>query len=701
MDRNQISKRLFFWYVLLWILLFVALYLSYGVYFVDTTSTKSKWVGLFAGAIALLLAACKTIEISYRKSKNPMFEKITNYFLNGSFIFIKRLFKISFVFITLVSLLLIGKMGSNFIICFVTGGIFSFLSIFLSTIISCKIATRSSQFYNESNLLALQQIFNSGVGISCITCALMIIPLVILFHITKDYQTINGFVFGSIIVVLINNISTAISRQAVECSNDVVCKNFAEFEKNDRRNPLLLLLGVTKSILGVNVLASDLFVSCALALVSAMVIGGTFYQLMGAFLPIVITGSGIFACVIAILLTNFKNPNNCTKTMFISAFFANVILVLISYFLVKQWLPDMIELVMPVGIGGFSGCLLCFSYYRYVYSKYRPVADVSNAAISGFISAFRQIIRESFSGIMFPVIIIALCFVLSFVFAQGIEEPSMGLYGVALSILSLVSNATIMIGMCAFGLTTKNVNTILETYEEDICEKQNVLSNALGGVGFHIVSLCKNFINSATILTSILALIAYSFLVYLEQIDIMNPYVLTAIFIGLTVPFVYSASVLGIVSKTARRIALEVKRQIKKAPQILRFEIRPNYEKCCEVAALNSSIQVSMYTVFVSIVFLLILKFLDIEALAGFVFGAIFSSMGLMFVTNSSSILAKSAKKYFESQFNCVTNTEEYNAISINEAIFCALKEIINPSLNALIKFLAILALILAPMLVQ
>ena len=82
MDRNQINKRLFVWYAILWILLFIALYLAYGVYFIDTMSTKSKWVGVFAGAIALLLAACKTMEMSFYKSKNPMFARITKYFLN-------------------------------------------------------------------------------------------------------------------------------------------------------------------------------------------------------------------------------------------------------------------------------------------------------------------------------------------------------------------------------------------------------------------------------------------------------------------------------------------------------------------------------------------------------------------------------------------------------------------------------------------
>ena len=241
-------------------------------------------------------------------------------------------------------------------------------------------------------------------------------------------------------------------------------------------------------------------------------------------------------------------------------------------------------------------------------------------------------------------------------------------------------------------------HVLLDTYEEDICERQNILSNNLGDISFHIISLCKNFISSATILSTISALIAYTILANLEQIDIMNPYVLTALLLGAAIPYIYGASILGIVSKTARRLGVEVKKQLKRAPQILRYEIRPDYEKCCDISAVNSCIQVIFHTFVILLVFFFVAKVLNIEALMGFVFGVMLSSIGLIFSTNASSVLAKSARRCFEEQFNCVKNTDEYNAINLNEAIFAAFKDLINPALNALIKLLAILALVLVPM---
>ena len=98
------------------------------------------------------------------------------------------------------------------------------------------------------------------------------------------------------------------------------------------------------------------------------------------------------------------------------------------------------------------------------------------------------------------------------------------------------------------------------------------------------------------------------------------------------------------------------------------------------------------------IVSFLIVFNLQKEAFGGYIFGVLVASFCLVYMTNSSCVLVKSAKRFFENQFNYIKNTDEYNAISLNEEIFCSFKSLINPSLNALLKFLVILALSLIPL---
>jgi len=699
MDRIQIKKRLTLWYAILWFLLFTALFLAYGVYFLDFTSTKSKWIGLFAGAIAILLASCKMLEITYFTTKNELLEKITKYFKNGSFIFAKRLFKISLVFISLISCFLIKPMGGLFVLTFVCGAVFVFLTILGSNLVISKIATQLSQFYNESNSIALKQITSSGIAVSFMCVAFAIIPIVILYHITKDYQLVSGFALGSVFMTLLNNVATIASKHATDGANNIVCGYVAEIEKKDRRNPLLLLGGLTKSILNVNVLSSDLFVSFAVALIAAMAIGGEYLMLMGAFLPIIIAASGIFSCVVAILLTNFDRICNPVKTLFASMLIACTIFVFASYFIIKSWYPDLINFIYPVAIGAFGGYVMCFVHSNYIFSKYKPVLNISNAAISGFDAAFKQTLREGFGGVIFLGLIFAIIIISSFLSSYGMQEPSFGVYGVMLAILSSLSTLGILIGINTFALITKSADNILDSYEEEISEKQNIIFNSLGPIGHCTVALGKNYINFVSILTSISALIAYSVLVNLIEVDILNPYVMGALFIGASIPFMYCGFTMAIASKTARRLVLEVKRQFRKSPQILRFEMRPDYEKCVDISALNSTIQVVFNSAIVVLIFVLVAIFLKKEALLGLVFGSIISSFGLMAISNSCSNGAKSAKKYFESQFNC-RNTKEYEAIGTNSEVFSVFGNIVCPILNILIKFLAVLAFAFAPLLI-
>lgn len=700
MDRTRLNKRLIFWYFILWVFVLIALYLSYGVYFLDTTSTKSKWVGLFAGVIAILLASFKVVEISFGTAKNAILEKVSSYFSNGVLIFSKRIFKVIF-FVFFILSILFAKMGIQFITCFIVGGIFASLSILVSGYATSKTATRSSQFYAESNSIAYKQLFNSGVIVACCAVGFAIIPLVILFHIFKDYQIINGFVLGAAIVSILNNVATATTKQAVDSASDVVVGFVAEIKKKDRRNPLLLLNGIAKSILEVNILSSDLFVSFVAIIVGAMTLGGEFLQLMGAFLPIIIAASGIFASVLVILLTNVEKSQNPVKTLFVSMFCSNIILIAICYYLIKNWYPEHLGLIFPIIIGAIGGYFVCFSHSNLTFSKYKPILNVANSAISGVGPTIRQTFKESMGGVFAPGFILTFCLITSFLSCGGVDSPSIGLYGIMLAILTSVSSVGIMIGINTFGLTTSSVDTVLETYEEDICDNRYPQSSVLSTTGQYIVSLGKNYINSMTILAGLTLIIAYTLLAGLEQVDILNPYVMGSILIGATVPFLYCATSLGIVSKAARRLVLEVKSQIKKAPQILRYEMRPDYEKCVEISAINSSIQVIINTLFVVLIGIYIAIKLNEEALCGYIFGIIISAFGLIFFTSGTSIVAKTAKKYFENQFSHIKNTNEFEAINLNEAVFSSLKDVIVPSLNSLVKFLAILALALVPLFVK
>lgn len=697
MDRLNIKKRLTFWYGIFWILFIIALFLAYKEYLLDFTSTKSKWIGLFAGAISILLASLKMLEKTFYNTKNELKDKIAKYFSNGATHFIKRLFKTALVFIFLISCILIKPMGAKFIASFITGNIVLFICIVLKTLTTSKTIVDSLNITNNQCVSNKKEIFDTSIILSNMTLGIALIPLVILYHIIKDYQILNGYALGCAFMTLIFNISTIITKQALNNANSVICEYVAQIETNDKRNPLLLLKGITNNILDNILFSCDITFAFIAVLIATMTIGGEYLMLMGAFLPIILAGGGLFAGVIISLIINIDKTANTTKTLSNAVIMANIIFIVISFYVIKSWYPDLMYLMAPIIIGTFSGYISCLINSNYIFSKYKPILNIANCSISGYETICKQTFRECFGGIIFCALFIAIMIIVPFLSCYGLKEPSYGVYGILLAALSALSNAGIIITINTFSLITKNKNNILETYEENI-QVSDIENKEIDNLNSNIIQLSNNYTNFTSIITTISVIIAYSTLIKLEEADILNPYVMGALIIGAAIPFTYSGLIMSIISKTARRLVLEVKRQFKKFPQILRFEMRPDYEKCAEISALNSSMQVIFNTGIILIIFALITIFLKIEALLGFIFGATICSIGLIYLTSLSSNVSSNVKKHFEKQFENSQDTQEYKAIELNNNLLGSFKDIINPSLCLLIKFLAILMLCLIPL---
>ncbi len=697
MDRDKAKLKIFFWYAILWVFLLVALYLSYGVYFLDLSSTKSKWIALFSGAIALLFSSCKICEISYNNYKYGSLDKIIAYFYNGVSLFFKRENKFLFFIAFFIAVILLKPLGISFVLCYLIGVVFAVFCGFIANFIATRAAAKISKGNNVSLNSGFKIAFNSGVAIAMAIVGLALIPLVILYHIYKDYLVIDGFVFGVALVVLFSSVGASITKKATSGAIELVSQLENDIGIYDKRNPLLLLSGITKSIFKVSALSLDMFLSFCAAIVASMAVGAMALNLMGAFLPLIIASSGVFASVIVILFIKMNKINNPIKALFISGFCTIVLFCIFSYYVINTWLMGDLGLFYAIALGSISGFVICFINANYIFEKFKTVKNVANSAIAGLSACIVQTLKEGFVGVFLPTIVIAFSIVLAFFLADGLKAPLVGIYGITIAILGMISTFGIMMCINIFALVSNDIDIVSNTYEigEEIERDANI--GAIGQIGYYIISLGKNFLTTTGILTALSVLIAFSVSVQLEQIDIINPYVLASLFLGAALPYLYCSFILSGVSKTASRLILEVKNQFKKFPQILRFEMRPDYEKCVSVAANTSSIQIIFYTTMVVFVFLFVALKFGTEALAGFVFGAILTGSVLLYSSINSAIVSKAAKKYFKDEFINAPISSQYSVLEQNNSIYSLLKDLITPCLSSLIKFLAILALILSP----
>ncbi len=696
MDREKISKKLIFWYSILWVLLFVALWEAYVIFFPDTTSTKSKWIGLFAGAIFLLLSFAKNLELSYFNYGNKLISSISSYFKKGLNVFYKSSVKYILFCAFVVGIILYNYLKYKFIICYATGVFCALFLIFGLNSLCSEANAKITYAINNNSKSIFRLLFSSGVLVGGFSIGLSISLIVILFHIFKDYQIINGFCLGLCVVVFLNTTICAISKKAALCANHAFLDTEDELIKHDKRNPLLLVLGVSNANFSINSVALEMTNAFIAIMVASMTAGGYCYNLMGAFLPIVVAGSGIFSCVLVILLKKIRSSQNPTKTMFLQSFMSCVLMGLISSYVIKTWFPQDLKILYPILIGSFGGLILTFLNFRQIEYRNKLAKALSNSASNGVFSLFFKLFCESSNGAFLPCLIFALIIISSFLTGYGVDAPAFGIFSITLSVLAFVSCVGVILSFSIFALGTNSANAINDTFEDELTKNHNI--NLFSQNVHNLMVLGKNFINSITILGAIGILIGYTILVEIDEVDILNPYVLGALLVGVSVPFAFCSWIVKAANKSTLRLVFEAKKHFKHFPQILSFQMRPDYENFAKILANSSSFHSLTIFALLVVLFSLIAKNLMQEALMGFVLSVILSSLGLVFLLNNGQNLIFAAKKYFSYEYENAKYTNEYGMISQGEKLLRILGDLLIPSINSLLIFLSILALAVAPM---
>ncbi len=693
MDRNKIKFRLFFWYLILWIFIFIALKLGYFVYFPDTLTTKSKWLGLFAGAIAVLTASCKINEIVLCKYKNSEVTELSRYFRDLITAFSDKKFTIISVISVFLTILFLNTMDMKFTVCFVSGLI---ITLFVNEIVKLVLPLGVSRIlkinnHSENNIYKIS--FNISSVISLMSLGFSMCLLTVLFHIYKDYQIINGYILGIGVVAVIDIISSTISKKS-SCLAGEIVSNF-EYNLDEKKNPLSGLKSISSDFLNSLIINSDFTLSFFAVLIASMTVGSEVFYLQGIFFPIILVSGGLFASVLVILCISFSKSDAIKKLLF-SEILTVFIYCVISFYCVRIWFPEYKMIFNPILIGSISGLIITVLNIFSMSERYSSIKNIANSSAVGLKLVLFQGIREGIKLTALPVIIIFLSILISFLSCAGMQSPMLGIWGIVLGVLSLLSTAGTIIAVnvfsCVLG-TSRDFNRMFlyESFENTSKENEFIkIKDYISGFG-------KNFINASSILSTICILIAYTVIAGLEEVDFLNPFVLASVVIGAIIPFVFCSFVSGGISKTARSLTFEVKRQLRKYPQILRCEMSPDYIKCTALASRNSAIQSVFYISVVCIILSLINLFLKEEALAGLIIASLLSGEGLIFILSNSSLAMRGAKKYLLHEYD---NTERIEYISLSEGcgIVEEFKNIMVTVFNVLIKFMAIFALTLIPL---
>ena len=436
-------------------------------------------------------------------------------------------------------------------------------------------------------------------------------------------------------------------------------------------------------------MGADLFESYVDALIAAMVLGVVALGAIGAVIPLAIAGIGIIASLIGMFAV--KANENVYHALDKGIFIAAAATAIFVFIFVDQFLGAEFYGIFFALIAGLAAGLVIGYSTEFVTSPYkRPTQIIAEAAKTG---AGTNIITGLSIGMLstvVPVIAISIAILASFYFA--------GLFGIAIAAVGLLSTLAITLSSDTYGSIADNAAGIAEM--AGLGEKVRGRAEALDAVGNSTAAIGKGFAISSAALTTLALFASFILISGLKVIDLSTPTVVVGLLVGALMPFIFSAFTMSAVGKAATAMVEEVRKQFREIKGLMEGTAKPNYDRCIEIstrAALREMIVPGLIAILMPIAFGLIL---GVEALGGFLAGAIASGFLLAVFMANSGAAWDNAKKYIEAGNLGGKGSPAHKAAVIGDTVGDPFKDTAGPSLNILIKLMTIVSLVALPLLI-
>ncbi len=335
----------------------------------------------------------------------------------------------------------------------------------------------------------------------------------------------------------------------------------------------------------------------------------------------------------------------------------------------------------------------------YTSADYRHVKKIASQSQTGPATTIISGLAVGMYSTVLPILFIGLAVLLSFFIMGGQKDTLIGLYGVSLAAVGMLSTTGMTVAVDAYGPIADNAGGIAEM--ANLPEDVRKITDDLDSVGNTTAAMGKGFAIGSAALTALALFASYSQAVGLDKIDLLNPLTLVGVLMGGVLPYFFGALSLEAVGKAANHMIEEVRRQFRENPKIMEGKQDPDYERCIDIstaAALREMIVPGILAVAVPIVIGLLL---GSEALGGFIAGALVSGVLIAIYMANAGGAWDNAKKYIETGAYGGKGSYAHKAAVVGDTVGDPFKDTAGPAMNILIKLMTIVSLIFAPIFVN
>lgn len=724
------------------------------------------WLIPTASVLALAFAGYFYKQMMRESEGSPEMQKIAAHVRKGAMSYLKQQYKIvTLVFIGLVVLFSIMAYGFNLQnhwvpIAFLTGGFFSGLSGYLGMKTATYASARTANAARRSLDSGLRIAFRSGAVMGLVVVGLGLFDisfwyLLLEYCIPDDAinptaklciitTTMLTFGMGASTQALFARVGGGIYTKAADVGADLVGKVEAGIPEDDPRNPATIADNVGDNVGDVAGMGADLYESyCGSILATAALgaaafigTGDTVMQFKAVIAPMLIAAIGIVLSIIGIFAVRTKENasiKELLKALSTGTSLSSVLIVIGTFFIL--WMLDItnwINIAFAVVVGLVVGVIIGQSTEYYTSQSYKPTRKLSESGKTGPATVIISGIGLGMISTTIPVIAVVAGIILSYWLASGFDfsNISMGLYGIGIAAVGMLSTLGITLATDAYGPIADNAggNAEMSGLGEDVRRR----TDALDSLGNTTAATGKGFAIGSAALTGLALLASYieeiriglerigttvlelpggnsvtlseasftDFMMYYD-VTLMNPKVLAGMFIGSMMAFLFCGLTMNAVGRAAASMVEEVRRQFREIKGILEGKAEPDYARCVQISTQGAQREMVFPSLLAIVAPIVTGLLFGIPGVIGLLIGGLASGFVLAIFMANAGGAWDNAKKYVEEGNFGGKGSEVHRATVVGDTVGDPFKDTSGPSLNILIKLMSMVAIVMAGLIVS
>ena len=675
------------------------------------------WVGFVGFILAIFFAYLqKNRVMSYSEGTEKM-QKIAASIREGANAYLKHQYStVAKVFVVVFLVLLAmafgtgGQMLSKFTpFAFLTGGVWSMLAGFIGMKIATNANARTAQAASESLNKGLRVAFSSGSVMGFTVVGLGILDVTIWFHllhsgfgITDPIQLGNIMVMngmGASFMALFARVGGGIYTKAADVGADLVGKVEAGIPEDDPRNPATIADNVGDNVGDVAGMGADLYESYVGSILATFALAAAAgYGFEGMLLPMLLAVCGIVCSIIGSFFVKTKEDATQKSLLtslrtgtYLAAGLSAVAAAPLTYYTVGNW-----GVYVAILCGLIGGCAIGYFTEYYTSDTYKPTQKLAASSETGSATVIIGGLSLGMRSTAASIIIVVAAVIISFFASGGAASYNMGLYGIGISAVGMLSTLGITLATDAYGPVADNAGGIAEM--AGLPEQVRERTDALDSLGNTTAATGKGFAIGSASLTALALLVSYVNIVtekgFTMNLSLTNPTVLVGLFIGAMLAFVFSAFTMSAVQVAAQSIVMEVRRQFKEIAGIMEGKAEPDYAACvslCTKGALHEMVAPALLAIIVPIATGLIL---GAEGVVGLLGGVSVTGFAMAVFMSNAGGAWDNAKKYIEAGHHGGKGSDCHKAAVVGDTVGDPFKDTSGPSLNILIKLCSTVSIV-------